>query len=280
MRTCVTIQSLRDELGAARAAGKRVGFVPTMGALHAGHLSLARQLREHCDVRVCSIFVNPTQFNDVRDYQAYVINLRSDQSLLQQEQVDLLFAPSVEEVYGPGFQSEVLVQEISKPFEGALRPGHFTGVATVVTLLLNIVRPDVAIFGEKDFQQLTLVERLVRDLKLETTIVRGALVRDEDGLALSSRNVRLTAAGRRDALRLSRGLFAAHAAWSGGERSAEVLERIVVREIEQMANPQIDYAAVVDESNLERVQQVREGCRILLAARVDGVRLLDNIALR
>lgn len=280
MKTCVTVQSLREELRVARAAGKRIGFVPTMGALHAGHLSLARQLREYSDLRVCSIFVNPTQFNDAQDYQAYVINLRSDQNLLQQEGVDLLFAPSVEEVYGPGFQSEVVVQEVSKPFEGALRPGHFVGVATVVTILLNIVRPDVAIFGEKDFQQLSLVERLVRDLKLETTIVRGALVRDEDGLALSSRNVRLSAAGRRDALRLSRGLFAAHAAWANGERSAEVLERIVVQEIEQMANPQIDYAAVVDESTLARVQQVGEGCRILLAARVDGVRLLDNIALR
>lgn len=280
MKTCVTVQSLREELRVARAAGRRIGFVPTMGALHAGHLSLARQLREYSDLRVCSIFVNPTQFNDAQDYQAYVINLRSDQNLLQQEGVDLLFAPSVEEVYGPGFQSEVVVQEVSKPFEGALRPGHFVGVATVVTILLNIVRPDVAIFGEKDFQQLSLVERLVRDLKLETTIVRGALVRDEDGLALSSRNVRLSAAGRRDALRLSRGLFAAHAAWANGERSAEVLERIVVQEIEQMANPQIDYAAVVDESTLARVQQVGEGCRILLAARVDGVRLLDNIALR
>lgn len=280
MKTCVTVQSLREELRVARATGKRIGFVPTMGALHAGHLSLARQLREYSDLRVCSIFVNPTQFNDQQDYQAYVINLRSDQNLLQQEGVDLLFAPSVEEVYGPGFQSEVVVQELSKPFEGALRPGHFAGVATVVTMLLNIVRPDVAVFGEKDFQQLSLVERLVRDLKLETTIVRGALVRDEDGLALSSRNVRLSAAGRRDALRLSRGLFAAHAAWVNGERSAEVLERIVVHEVEQMANPQIDYAAVVAESTLDRVQQVGEGCRILLAARVEGVRLLDNIALR
>jgi pantoate--beta-alanine ligase len=280
MKTCVTIEAVRAELKAARVAGKRIGFLPTMGALHAGHLSLARELRDHCDLRVVSVFVNPTQFNDPKDYQAYVVNLRADQALLQQEGVDVLFAPSVDEVYGRGFQTEVLVRDIAQPFEGALRPGHFAGVATVVTILLMVVRPEVAIFGEKDFQQLTLVERLVSDLKMETTILRGALVRDDDGLALSSRNVRLSVAGRHDALRISRGLFAAREAWGRGERAAEVLEGLVIAEIEEMAAPQIDYVAVVDEATLERVQHAGTGTRIVVAARVEGVRLLDTVALK
>jgi pantoate--beta-alanine ligase len=250
-----------------------------MGALHEGHLSLARTLTRHCDVRVCSVFVNPTQFNDPKDYQAYVINIENDQALLEREGVDLLFAPAVEEIYAHGFQTSVTVREVSKPFEGALRPGHFEGVATVVAVLFNIVRPDVAIFGEKDFQQLVLIERMVEDLKLDIEIVRGALVRDSDGLALSSRNVRLSKEGRGHALGISRGLFKARAAFEAGERRSAVLEEIVVHEISCMPNPQIDYVALVEERSLERVERVEGVCRILVVARVDGVRLLDNIAL-
>jgi pantoate--beta-alanine ligase len=277
MKRCTTVSTLRDELRRARQAGKRIGFVPTMGALHEGHLSLARTLTRHCDVRVCSVFVNPTQFNDPKDYEAYVINIENDQALLEREGVDLLFAPAVEEVYPPGFQTSVMVRDVSKPFEGALRPGHFEGVATVVTVLFNIVRPDVAIFGEKDFQQLVLIERMVEDLKLDIEIVRGALVRDPDGLALSSRNVRLSSEGRGHALKISRGLFKARAAFEAGERRSVVLEDLVVQEISAMPNPQIDYVALVDERSLQRVEGVEGPCRMLVVARVDGVRLLDNI---
>jgi pantoate--beta-alanine ligase len=279
MEICQTVSQLRAVLAPLRGLGRRIGFVPTMGALHEGHISLARTLREHCDVRVCSIFVNPTQFNDPKDYQAYQVNLERDSEMLRAEGVDVLFAPSVDQIYPPGFQTSVRVSEVSKPFEGALRPGHFEGVATVVTVLFNAVSPHIAIFGEKDFQQLCLIERMVKDLAMDITIVRGALVRDEDGLALSSRNARLSAAGRKDALCISQGLFAAKDAWTSGERSSDALERIVRSHIEKMQDPQIDYVAVVDEGSLARVATAGPSTRILVVARVEGVRLLDNIGL-
>lgn len=279
MKTFKTVEQCRTALRAARAGGATVGFVPTMGALHEGHISLARALRSYCDIRVCSIFVNPTQFNDPRDYEAYQVNLPKDQEMLEAEGVDFLFAPNVTEVYPEGYQTTVSVNEISKPFEGALRPGHFTGVASVVTILFNIVEPDVAIFGEKDFQQLTLIEQMTRDLKMDIRIVRGALVRDKDGLALSSRNARLSAQGRDHALLISKGLFAAEQAFREGQRTATALAHIVRASIEKMPEPVIDYIAVVDDSTLQEVQTVRGACRILVVARVDGVRLLDNIAL-
>jgi pantoate--beta-alanine ligase len=250
-----------------------------MGALHEGHLSLARTLLQHCEVRVCSVFVNPLQFNDLKDYEAYTVNLDRDQALLEQEGVDLLFVPAVEEMYPSRFQTSVVVREVSKPFEGQFRPGHFEGVATVVSMLFNIVRPDVAIFGEKDLQQLILIERMVDDLKFDLEIVRGALVRDPDGLALSSRNVRLSPEGRGYALSISRGLFKALAAFDSGETQARVLEQIVIDEICAIPEPHIEYVALVDEGSLERVERVVGRCRILVVARIDGVRLLDNIAL-
>jgi pantoate--beta-alanine ligase len=279
MKILKKVDECRVALQAARNGGATVGFVPTMGALHEGHISLARALREHCDVRVCSIFINPTQFNDPKDYEAYQVNLPKDQEMLEAEGVDFLFAPSVDEIYPRGFQTTVSVSEVSKPFEGALRPGHFTGVASVVTILFNIVKPDVAIFGEKDFQQLTLIEQMTRDLKMDIQIVRGALVRDHDGLALSSRNARLSVAGRAHALRISEGLFAAERAFVEGQRSASVLAGIVRESIEVMPDSHIDYISIVDESSLAEVETVRGACRILVVARVDGVRLLDNIAL-
>ena len=278
MKTCATISDLRAEIKAVKNAGKRVGFVPTMGALHEGHLSLARTLTKHCEVRVCSIFVNPTQFNDPKDYQAYVINLEKDKALLEQEGVDILFAPSVDEIYPSGFQTTVTVNEISKPWEGALRPGHFAGVATVVTILFNAVSPDVAIFGEKDFQQLRLIERMVSDLKMNIEIIRGELVRDGDGLALSSRNARLSAEGRFNALAISRGLFAARKASGEGTSTSEDLESIVARSVLEIAGAEIEYIAVVDERTLERVSTLSGACRVLVVVRIEGVRLLDNIS--
>lgn len=279
MKTYTTIKELRAEIKAHKVAGRRIGFVPTMGALHEGHLSLARTLRQHSDIRVCSIFVNPTQFNDPKDYEAYIINLDKDKALLEREGVDLLFAPHVSEMYPHGYQTTVTVNEISKPFEGALRPGHFAGVATVVTVLFNAVTPDVAIFGEKDFQQLRLIEQMVRDLQMGIEIVRGALVRDSDGLALSSRNVRLSPEGRRNSLSISRGLFAAQAAFRKGERSGAKLEEIVTSSVRDVPGATIDYIAVVREDTLEPVGDVSGPCRILVVVKIDGVRLLDNIAL-
>lgn len=279
MKTYTTTHELRAEIKALKMAGKRIGFVPTMGALHEGHLSLARTLRNHSDIRVCSIFVNPTQFNDPKDYEAYVINLEKDKELLEREGVDILFAPKVSEIYPTGYQTTVTVNEISKPFEGALRPGHFAGVATVVTVLFNAVTPDVAIFGEKDFQQLRLIERMVHDLKMDIEIVRGTLVRDTDGLALSSRNVRLTPDGRRHSLAISRGLFAAQAACRGGERSAAKLEEVVSAAVREVPGASVDYIAAVNEETLDRVETISGACRMLVVVKIDGVRLLDNIAL-
>lgn len=279
MKTCTTISELRAEIQAHKRAGKRIGFVPTMGALHEGHLSLARTLTKHSEVRVCSIFVNPTQFNDPKDYQAYVINLEKDKALLEREGVDLLFAPTVEEIYPSGFQTTVTVNELAKPWEGALRPGHFAGVATVVTILFNAVSPDVAIFGEKDFQQLRLIEQMIRDLKQGIEIVRGELVRDGDGLALSSRNARLSPEGRLNALSISRGLFAAQRANREGEGRSQELEAIVADSVRAARGAEIEYISVVDEGTLEPVLEVAAACRMLVVVRIDGVRLLDNIAL-
>lgn len=276
MKRYTTALEISQEIVRLKEKGARIGFVPTMGALHEGHLSLARTLRDYADVRVCSVFVNPTQFNDPKDYEAYKINLERDAELLSEEGVDILFAPVVAEIYPPGFQSTISVGEISKPFEGAHRPGHFNGVATVVSILFNIVRPDVAIFGEKDFQQLRLIERMVSDLKMGIQIVRGALVRDEYGLALSSRNARLSPLGRRDALALSRGLRAAQEEFAAGERSGAVLQRVALAEIEKVPGAVVDYIAVIDEESLEPVSVATEDSRVLMAVTVEGVRLLDN----
>ncbi len=279
MKTYTTISELRAEINAHKRAGKRVGFVPTMGALHEGHLALARTLTKHSDVRVCSIFVNPTQFNDPKDYHAYIINLENDKALLEKEGVDILFAPSVDEIYPAGFQTTVTVNEISKPWEGALRPGHFAGVATVVSILFNAVTPDVAIFGEKDFQQLRLIEQMVRDLKMGIEIVRGTLVRDVDGLALSSRNARLSVEGRRNALSISRGLLNAREAFREGVRDAQLLEEFVARSVREVPGAEIEYIVVVDERTLERIALLGESNRILVVVRIEGVRLLDTISL-
>jgi pantoate--beta-alanine ligase len=279
MKICETVEQVRAALQPLRDAGRRIGFVPTMGALHEGHLSLARTLATHSDVRVCSVFVNPTQFNDPKDYQLYQRDLPRDAELLGGEGIDILFAPTVDQIYPQGAQTTVRVSEVSKPFEGPLRPGHFEGVATVVTILFNIVQPHVAIFGEKDFQQLCLVERMVRDLALPIKILRGTLIRDSDGLALSSRNARLSAEGRADALNISRGLFAAQKLHQAGERSSEMIEGVVKSYIHRMRKPEIDYVAVVNEATLEQATDAAPGTRILVVARVEGVRLLDTVRL-
>jgi pantoate--beta-alanine ligase len=279
MIQCTTIAELRAEIKAHKRAGKRIGFVPTMGALHEGHLSLARTLKQHSDVRVCSIFVNPTQFNDPKDYAAYVINLEADRRLLEKEGVDILFAPSVSEIYPKGFQTSITVSEVSKLWEGPLRPGHFMGVASVVTILFNAVQPDVAIFGEKDFQQLRLIEQMVADLKMDIRIIRGALVRDEHGLALSSRNARLSAKAKADAVAINRGLLAACKACGAGERDAKALEEIAAEIVRAVPGAEIEYIAAVYEETLAPVETIEGACRILAVVKIEGVRLLDTMAL-
>ena len=270
---------LREILGPKRQAGQRIGFVPTMGALHEGHLSLARALTETCDVRVASIFVNPKQFNDPKDYEAYLIDLEKDKALLLREGVDVLYAPKPEVMYPKGFQTQVSVDKISLPFEGAHRPGHFTGVATVVAMLFLHVQPDVAIFGEKDFQQLRLIEQIVLDLGFPIAIQRGTLVRDSDGLALSSRNARLSEEGRRRALSISRGLFLAAEHFRKGELRSKQLEELASAVIRETPGTEIEYLNIARESDLAPLDRIEEPARLLTVVRVEGVRLLDNIAL-
>ena len=273
------ITELRKNVRAAKLAGKKVSFVPTMGALHAGHLSLVRIAASQGEYIVASLFVNPTQFNDPRDYELYPRDFAADCKLLQAVGVSLVFMPEESSIYGKHFKSAVTVSGLSEKFEGKSRPGHFQGVATVVAILLNMVQPDFAVFGEKDFQQLCIIEQMVSDLKILVEIVRAPLVRDADGLALSSRNVRLSKDARAQALSISKGLFLAVEAFKKGEASSAILGKIVRDNIEQ-AGAVADYVEVINEQTLEPMVTASSSDRILVAALVDGIRLIDNIALR
>jgi pantoate--beta-alanine ligase len=277
MEICRCRESLKKSIGARKREQQTIGFVPTMGALHEGHLSLVRMSLESCDVTVCSIFVNPRQFNDQNDYRAYEINLERDAALLEREGVDLLFAPDVDQMYPRGFQTVVQVEELSRPFEGAKRPGHFTGVTTVVSTLLGLVAPDCAIFGEKDFQQLRIVEQMVGDLGLDVTIVRGPLIRDESGLALSSRNERLSESGRREAQKICRALREMVTAASNGERVCSRICSVGFEILNTIIEGQVEYLAIVDEVSLCELTEISQPARILVVVQVEGVRLLDNM---
>jgi len=279
MKTTDQISEVRKLVATARTAGKRVSFVPTMGYLHDGHLSLIEVAQQNGDFIVVSIFVNPAQFNNPADLEQYPRDTDRDLGLLKQAGVDLVFLPDQATIYPAGFQSWVEVKELTVPFEGEGRPGHFQGVATVLCTLFNIVQPDSAVFGEKDFQQLRSVEQMVSDLKFPLEIVRGPLVREEDGLAISSRNVRLSPEGRKRALALSRGLKKAHERFNSGTGNALELVATVAKELEKESAIKIFYLDLVDESDLSVLSERVSTGRILAAIEVDGVRLLDNIAL-
>jgi pantoate--beta-alanine ligase len=274
-----TVESLRGRLAVERALGKKIGFLATMGALHEGHLTLARDLREHADIVVASVFVNPTQFNDKKDYEAYLINIDADHAALEEQGVEILFAPAVDEIYPSGFQTTLKPGALTQRWEGEFRPGHFAGMATVVAILLSIVSPDVSIFGEKDFQQLRIVEQMVKDLRFPVKILRGRLVREESGLAMSSRNVRLTPENRSAAAAISRGLLSAKSLAANGVVDVSELLAAARSQILQIPEHEIEYLTVVDEDTLEPISVVASAARLLTVVRVQGVRLLDNIAL-
>lgn len=268
-----TRAALADALaGAARP----VGVVPTMGALHEGHLALVRRAQAESATVVLTIFVNPTQFLPHEDFNRYPRPIEHDLALCEAVGVDLVFQPPVEEVYPPGFTTTVTVNGLSRRWEGEQRPGHFTGVATVVTRLLNLTRADRAYFGEKDYQQLQVVRRLVTDLALPVEIVSCPTVRDRDGLALSSRNVYLTPDERQRALALPRALAEAAALAAAGERSVATLEQRM-REIVVAAGLTADYLAIVDPETLEPMTTLDRPARVLGAVRLGSVRLLDNL---
>jgi pantoate--beta-alanine ligase len=277
MRTIRTVAEMRAWLGNVRAEGRSVGLVPTMGAFHAGHHSLMRAAREEQDSVVVSLFVNPAQFNDARDLAAYPRTEANDAVEAAELGVDVLFSPPVSEIYPDGFATTVQVTGLSEVFEGAERgPGHFAGVCTVVNKLLNIVGPDVAYFGQKDAQQVAVVKRMVRDLDMTARIEVLPTVREADGLALSSRNVRLSPADRTRALGLSRALNAAAAVVAAGERDADAIRAAALAEIGDL-DP--EYLAVVDPLTFAPLRTVSARTLVAIAAQVGPVRLIDNIVL-
>ncbi|HXE75394.1 MAG TPA: pantoate--beta-alanine ligase [Candidatus Xenobia bacterium] len=277
MKTLTTIAEMQTAVAGLRGLGQRIGFVPTMGALHEGHLSLVRRSKQETDVTVVSIFVNPAQFGPHEDYLRYPRDLERDSALLLREGADLLFAPSVEEMYPNDFQSYVSVERVATPFEGQFRPGHFRGVATVVLKLFNIVQPHRAYFGQKDAQQCAVVRQLVRDLSLPVEIIVCPIVREPDGLAMSSRNAYLKPDERQAALVLSRSLARARELIEAGERRAEVLAQQVRNVIEQEPKARIDYVGVADADTFEARDTLAGRTVIALAVWIGGARLLDNL---
>ena len=263
-----------------RREAKTVGFVPTMGALHQGHLTLVKECRQMCDVVVISIFVNPTQFNEKADLAKYPRDLTSDAATLAEYDVDYIFAPDAEEIYPEGFSTFINVEGLTETLEGASRPGHFRGVATVVTILFNTIRPDFAFFGQKDAQQVAVVKRLTRDLGFETEIVVIPVVRAESGLALSSRNTLLSEDERQKASVIIDALREAKLAFKKGERNAVHLTEIVKNRIETEPLAKIDYIAAIDREMLQPLERIGdEEALIAAAVAFGGVRLIDNVIL-
>jgi len=284
VRIVERIDAIRDEVERARRTGRKVAFVPTMGALHEGHLSLVREARKRADAPgsrglvVVSVYVNPRQFGPREDFAAYPRDLARDAEAAGAAGADLVFAPRDAEMYPEGFRTRVEVTELAEPLCGRARPGHFAGVALVVTKLLNIVRPDVSVFGQKDAQQGVIVRRLARDLDLPGGIVIAPTVREPDGLAMSSRNAYLGAAERQAAPALSRGLFAAAEAFRGGERDGGALVARVRREVEAQPLLALEYAEIVRTADLR--PWTGEGDALLaVAARAGPARLIDNVLL-
>lgn len=276
MRVVRTIDEVRSALESRRRERARIGLVPTMGYFHEGHLSLMRRAREACDVVVVSLFVNPTQFNDPADLTAYPRDETRDAAMAQSVGVDLLFVPSATEMYTHDASTAVIVSGVSEPLEGKSRgPGHFRGVATIVAKLFNIVQPTVAYFGQKDAQQALVIRRMVRDLDFLVRVEVCPTVREPDGLAMSSRNVRLSPAARAQALALKKGLDAAMAAIASGER-APVLVESCARQAMSELGVEPEYFAVVSAENLAPLRSVAGEVLLAVAARVGGVRLIDN----
>jgi pantoate--beta-alanine ligase len=280
MRTLRAVEELRSALAPARRAGQSIGLVPTMGALHDGHISLIRRARRECDVVVVTLFVNPSQFNEHTDLEHYPRDERRDAGLAAEAGADVLFAPTVEEVYPRGFATSVEVLGITERLEGASRGAeHFRGVSTVVTKLLGMVQPDVAYFGQKDAQQLVVIRRLVADLNIPVRIQACPTVREPDGLAMSSRNARLDAAERERAVALHEGLRAATQRAAEGERSAEALLDVACAAM-LARNVQPEYLELVDPETLLPLQELRREALLAVAARIGQTRLIDNAILR
>lgn len=272
-------RDMRADSAAAHAAGQRVGLVPTMGALHQGHLSLLDHVGERCGRLVVSIFVNPLQFNQKEDLEKYPRTFGRDLELCGQHGAQVIYAPTVEAMYPQGFETTVSVAHMTQGLCGAYRPGHFDGVTTVVLKLFNAVDPDLAAFGEKDYQQLQVIKRMARDLDLGLDIQGLPTVREADGLAMSSRNQRLSQAERQQALCLWRALNRARSLARAGEVEAEILKASALAEIEATPGVRLEYLEIVDSTTLESMPRLDCRARMLIAAWVGGTRLIDNMGL-
>ena len=263
-----------------REENRTIGFVPTMGALHEGHLSLVHEARAMCDMVVVSVFVNPAQFGPTEDFNAYPRDLTRDSALMAEYNVDYVFAPTVEEIYPPGFSTYVTVAGLSEELEGASRPGHFRGVTTVVAILLNTIKPDFVFFGQKDAQQAALIKSMVRDLAFPSEIVVLPIVREESGLAMSSRNNYLSREERKAAAVLHRALSTAREAYDDGEHSPTRLIELVRATIEQEPLARIDYVSVNAADTFEKLDKIDERPALLsLAVFIGKTRLIDNVGL-
>jgi pantoate--beta-alanine ligase len=276
MKIISSILDMQQAVQTLKREGRRIAFVPTMGFLHEGHASLLREGRKRGDVLVLSIFVNPIQFGPNEDLERYPRNLEGDCTIARECGVDIIFTPTAPEMYPSGFQTSIRVRELALPLCGASRPGHFDGVATVVTKLFNIVQPDVALFGNKDFQQLAIIRRMTTDLSQPVQIIGMPIVRESDGLAMSSRNAYLSPSERQSALCLSRSIRLARERYFTGEREAAHLLS-AVREL-VMAEPlaTIDYLELRDSATLEPVETVTDSTLMALAVKIGTTRLIDN----
>lgn len=280
MKVVKSIASLRAELAEARRSNLSVGFVPTMGALHDGHLSLIQRARSETDVVVVSIFVNPMQFNDQSDLANYPRDLAGDGELVAAERADVLFAPDVAEIYPPTFKTVVAVHDLTEPLEGVIRgTAHFSGVTTVVAKLFNIVQPTVAYFGQKDAQQALIVQRMVRDLAFAIRITICPTVREADGLAMSSRNARLDADARPRAIALKQGLDVADEMIAAGERDVGAVVGAATRRMAEL-DVEPEYFDVVSADDLTPLKSIKGRVLVAVAARVSGVRLIDNMLIQ
>lgn len=279
MQEIVSIADMRAWADRTRGAGQRIGLVPTMGYLHAGHLSLVGEARRRADMCVASIFVNPLQFGPSEDLDRYPRDLPRDRAALDGAGVDVLYLPSAAEMYPPHFQTEVAVTRVTTGLCGRSRPGHFRGVTTVVTKLFNAVKPHVAVFGEKDFQQLAVIRRMAADLDTGIEVVGAPIVREPDGLAMSSRNAYLSAAERAAALCLSRALATACAAVAGGARDASAILGAARAVLDAQPLARVDYAELVDADSLEPVESLAGSVLLALAVFIGRTRLIDNAVL-
>ena len=271
-----TCDKARSAVFAARMSKQTVGLVPTMGALHEGHLSLVRASRKACDLTVVTIFVNPSQFGPQEDLAKYPRTLGADVERLAELDVDIVFAPSSDEMYPPDFTTFVEPPKVAERLEGECRPGHFRGVATIVLKLFNVIPADIAFFGQKDYQQSLVIRRMVNDLNCPIEVRVCPTVREADGLALSSRNAYLDEEGRIQSLAISKGLGLAEALFKDGERDAAVIRNRMTAELRAAGIAEIDYVSLADPESLAEVDRVNDATMVLIAAHVNGTRLIDN----